>query len=244
MSQSLDRGLVVLRHLAQNRLSLTEISEILGVHKSTALRLLRVLEDNDMVRHNAAHVYRLGPAIFAMGANYLGGLDIRAMASSHLRKLADETRLTVHLGAFDGSDVIYVDKFESAGTVRMYSSIGGTAPLHCTSVAKAILAHLPKQQLEGLLKDVEFTKHTDSTITTMDGLLTELDLTRERGYSVDNREHEDFVHCVGVPILPTSQDVRFSLSLTAPVFTTSWEELTAHIPLLKQTAESIAQELS
>ena len=244
MSQSLDRGLIVLRQLAEKRLSLTEISELLGVHKSTALRLLRVLEDNGMVRHNAEHVYRLGPTIFAMGANYLGGLDIRAIASSHLRKLAEETRLTVHLGAFDGSEVIYVDKFESAGTVRMYSSIGASAPLHCTSVAKAILAYLPAQQLDGLLKDVEFTKHTDSTITTMDGLLRELQLTRERGYSVDNREHEDFVHCVGVPVLANSQDVRFSLSLTAPVFTTSWEELTAHISTLKETAAAIAAELS
>jgi len=244
VSQSLDRGLVVLRHLAQQRLSLTEISELLGVHKSTALRLLRVLEDNGMVRHNSEHVYRPGPTIFAMGANYLGSLDIRAIASSHLRKLAEETRLTVHLGAFDGSEVIYVDKFESVGTVRMYSSIGGIAPLHCTSVAKAILAHLPRQQLEGLLKDVEFTKHTDSTLTTTDALLSDLELTKQRGYSVDNREHEDFVHCVGVPIAPKSQDVRFSLSLTAPVFTTSWEELTAHIPRLQETAAAIAKELT
>lgn len=244
MSQSLDRGLTVLRRLSEKRLSLTEISELLEVHKSTALRLLRVLEGNGMVRHNTDHVYRLGPAIFAMGANYLGGLDIRAIASSHLRKLADDTRLTVHLGAFDGSEVIYVDKYESAGTVRMYSSIGGSAPLHCTSVAKAILAHLPKQQLDGLLKDETFTKHTDSTITTLDGLLRELELTRERGYSVDNREHEDFVHCVGLPILPEGQELRFSLSLTAPVFTTSWEELTAHIPRLQEAAASIAAELS
>ncbi len=244
MSQSLDRGLIVLRRLAEKRLSLTEISELLGVHKSTALRLLRVLEDNGMVRHSADHVYRLGPTIFAMGANYLGGLDIRAIASSHLRKLADETRLTVHLGVFDGSEVIYVDKFESTGTVRMYSSIGASAPLHCTSVAKAILAHLPRQQLDGLLKDVEFTKHTESTLTSATALVQELELTKERGYSVDNREHEDFVHCVGVPIAPESQDVRFSLSLTAPVFTTSWEELTAHIPRLKETAAAIAAELT
>ncbi len=244
MSQSLDRGLVILRRLAEQRLSLTEISELLDVHKSTALRLLRVLEDNGMVRHNSEHVYRLGPEIFSMGANYLGGLDIRAIASKHLRKLAEETRLTVHLGAFDGSEVIYVDKFESTGTVRMYSSIGASAPLHCTSVAKAILAHLPRPQLDGLLHDIEFTKHTDSTITTMEDLLRELELTRERGYSVDNREHEDFVHCVGVPLSPESQDVRFSLSLTAPVFTTSWEELTAHIPRLQETAAAITADLS
>ncbi len=244
MSQSLDRGLVVLGHLAEKRMSLTEVSEILAVHKSTALRLLRVLEDNDMVRHNAEHIYRLGPAIFSMGANYLGGLDIRSIASTHLRKLAEETRLTVHLGAFDGSEVIYIDKSESAGTVRMYSSIGGSAPLHCTSVAKAILAHQPKKVLDGLLKDVEFTKHTESTITNAVDLMRELELTRERGYSVDNREHEDFVHCVGVPIRTSSHEVRFSLSLTAPVFTTSWEELTSYIPRLQEVAREIATELS
>lgn len=244
MSQSLDRGLVVLGYLAAKRMSLTEISEVLEVHKSTAIRLLRVLEEKGMVRHNTAHVYRLGPAIFAMGANYLGGLDIRAIASTHLRKIAEETRLTVHLGAFDGTEIIYIDKAETAGTVRMYSSIGRSAPLHCTSVAKAILAHQPKELLDGLLKDNEFTKHTESTITNVTDLMKELELTGKRGYSVDYREHEDFVHCVGVPIRPANQEVRFSLSLTAPVFTTSWEELTSHIPRLQEIAQVIATELS
>jgi DNA-binding IclR family transcriptional regulator len=126
----------------------------------------------------------------------------------------------------------------------MYSSIGGSAPLHCTSVAKAILAHQPKKVLDGLLKDVEFTKHTESTITNAVDLMRELELTRERGYSVDNREHEDFVHCVGVPIRTSSHEVRFSLSLTAPVFTTSWEELTSYIPRLQEVAREIATELS
>lgn len=244
MSQSLDRGLMVLCHLAEKRLSLTEVSKILAVHKSTALRLLRVLEDKDMVRHNAMHIYRLGPAIFAMGANYLGALDIRSIASAHLRKLAEETRLTVHLGAFDGSEVIYIDKAESAGAVRMYSSIGRSAPLHCTSVAKAILAHLPKNMLDGLLTDVKFTKYTESTIGNAMDLMQELELTRERGYSVDDREHEDFVHCVGVPIQAADHEVRFSLSLTAPVFTTSWDDLTSYIPRLKEIAREIATELS
>ena len=244
LSQSLDRGLMVLHQLAEKRLSLTEISIMLGVHKSTALRLLRVLSDQGMVRHDESHIYRLGPAIFSMGAAYLGALDIRAIASSHLRKLAEATELTVHLGAFDGSEVVYVDKFETSGTMRMYSAIGSAAPLHCTAVAKAVLAFLPSPQVDGLVRDIELTRYTDATITSFDGLMRELALTRQRGYAVDNREHEDFVHCVGVPIEPANQTVRFSLSVTAPVFTTDWDALKQKVPLLQKTAKAIARELT
>lgn len=244
MSQSLQRGMQILKLLAENRMSLSEVAAHLDVHKSTALRLLRSLEEFGMVRHNEVHEYRLGPSVFALGAQSLGSLDIRSIAASHLRKLANETKLTVHLGAFDGSEVIYIDKYETPGTVRMYSRIGAPAPLHCTGIAKAILAELPEQRLEMLLHDMHLTRHTDATITTVDKFLEELAESRERGFAVDNREHEDFVHCIAVPIRAAAQEVRFSISLTAPVFTIDWEQLLQLVPRLTSAAQDLAEELA
>lgn len=244
MSQSLERGIDILELLATRRMHLGEIAESLSVHKSTALRLLRVLEEHRLVRHNNSHEYRLGPGLFSIASESLGSLDIRGVVSPTLRRLSEETKLTVHLAALDGSEVIYLDKYESPGTVRMYSKIGAHAPLHCTGVAKAILAYLPEDRQEQLISSITFTKYTDQTITGPAVFRKQLKEIKNRGYSIDNREHEDFVHCVAVPIVSFPQEVKYSISLTAPVFTTEWEELKAHIPLLQSAARSIADELA
>ncbi|MDR5699552.1 IclR family transcriptional regulator [Agromyces aerolatus] len=244
MSQTVDRALQILEFLGEGERDLAEVADLLEVHKSTALRLLQTLEARNFVRHNAAHRYRLGVRMFSLSTLALGSLDIRSIAAPHLRRLADQTQQTIHLGAYDGSDVFYIDKFETQKTVRMYSRIGVPAPLYCTGVAKAIVAEQPIQDRIRIAEGIDYVRHTERTITTPQGFLDELNRVRQRGYAIDDREHEDYIHCIAVALRPDSAPVTHGISLSAPTITINRAELLELVPMLQDVATKISAEIA
>lgn len=244
MSQTVERALLILKSLSEEQLSLVQVADILGVHKSTALRLLQTLEAHNFVRHDAQHRYRLGTQLFRIAAYALGSLDVRAAAAPHLRRLAERSGQTVHLGAFDGLEVFYIDKYEAQTSVRMYSRVGAPAPLYCTGVAKAILSALPEKEVRSLIEDIEFVGHTDRTIRDPEELIRELARSAERGYAVDNREHEDYIHCIGVPLSLVDGRPTHGISLSATTISMTWDDLLTYVPLLQETAAVIRAEVS
>ncbi|TLM72239.1 IclR family transcriptional regulator [Pseudarthrobacter sp. NamB4] len=244
MSQTVDRALQILPFLGEGEKDLAETAEMLGVHKSTALRLLQTLEAQGYVRHNDTHRYRLGPQLFKLAAVALGSLDIRPIAAPYIRMLGEKTQQTIHLAAFDEGEVFYIDKYEAQTAVRMYSRIGATAPLYCTGVAKAIMAHRPMNEQIELAHRIEYVRHTERTIVTAEAFLAELEQIRQRGYAIDDREHEDFIHCVAVPIITGSGAVSHAVSVSAPVITLPHDQLLGLEPLLQETAAAIGREFT
>src|SRR2546427_414731 len=144
MSQSLDRALTLMDALAEGPQTLDQLAERVGVHKSTVLRLLRTLEAPRFVQRDGIRFYRLGTALFDLAHRALEDRDVRRLVEPALRELNAATGHTVHLASYEGGEVIYIDKYESRHNVRMYSRIGKRAPLHCTAVAKALVAALPE----------------------------------------------------------------------------------------------------
>lgn len=252
MSQTVNRALQILNFVGDGSTNitgdgnkgLTEIAEVLGVHKSTALRLLQALESQGYVRHDREHRYRLGSQLFKLASVALGNLDIRAIAAPHIRRLAEHTQQTIHLAAFDEGEVFYIDKYETQKTVRMYSRIGATAPLYCTGVAKAIVAQLPMAERVELAHSIEYIRHTEQTIVDAPGFLRELDLVRQRGYAMDDREHEDYIHCIAAPIHVRNERVTHGISLSAPTITLSRGQLLELVPLIQETASAISDEIT
>src|SRR5439155_4559091 len=122
--------------------------------------------------------------------------DIRAVAHPHLAELNNKTGHTLHLAAFEGNDVVYIDKFESHHPVRMYSRIGLTASLHSAAVAKVLLADMPRSRQEQIAEGLDYVKLTENTLTSPKALLDELELVRKQGWAHDKAEHEEFVHCI------------------------------------------------
>lgn len=244
MSQTVDRALRILEFLSEGERSLADVAEMLDVHKSTALRLLQTLESHGYARHDASHRYRLGSRLFKLAATALGSRDIRMIAAPHIRHLGEQTQQTIHLAAFEDREVFYIDKYETQKTVRMYSRVGATAPLYCTAVAKAIVAQLPAKERADIARSIHFVRHTERTITTLEHYLRELTRTKERGYAVDDREHEDYIHCVGVPLQTGTGRVTHSISLSATTMTLSRERLLELVPLVQDTAAAINNEIN
>lgn len=242
MSQSLDRALTVLSGLAEGPRTLDQLADRIGVHKSTVLRLLRTLEAHRFVQREGVRYYRLGTALFDLAQRALEDRDVRRLAEPALRELNARTGHTVHLASYEAGEVVYIDKYESRHHVRMYSRIGKRAPLHCTAVAKVLLAALPQPELDNLVSTMDFPVRTANTITGAREFLDELARVAERGYAVDNAEHEDFINCVAAPIRGTRGEVLAAMSLSVSTMVLGLDGLLGLVPdLLAAAAKASAE---
>ncbi len=189
--QVIDRVLHVLEILAnvESALTLVELSKQLGLPKSTVLRLLMVLEGHRFVEKDAQNgVYRLGLRLFELGSKALAQFSLSDRAKPYLERLVFTTGETAFVCVLDDGEVLSLARVESPRTVRIPSTVGWRAPVHCTAVGKALLAFLPEPDLKALVKKRKLHAYTPNTITSLPRLRSELQLVCERGYAVDHEE--------------------------------------------------------
>lgn len=243
MSQSLERALTILKLVGDGPKTVTQLGQHLDVHATTALRLVRTLKDNRFLEPVGDGTYRLGSTLIDLGQRALDENDLHTVGHSHLVRLNEITNESVHSAALDGSVITYVDKVESRHHVRIESYVGREVLKHCTGVGKAILSFLPEEELERHLASMDFEYFTPTTITDPKAFRRELRLTRERGYAVDDEEHEPDVCCVAVPIFSASGRVKHSLSVSAPSSRMTLIQLLEFLPDIRSTGEEISEAL-
>ena len=218
--QALDRAFAVLDLLGESEaaLGLAQVAASLQLHKSTAHRFLMVLERHRMVERTANGKFRLGLRLFDFGNRAIEQYDLRDRAQPHLRRLVSETEETAHLALLEAARVIYIDKIEPTRSVRMITRIGASNPVHCTSVGKAIMAFLPPERANEIVRRIRFERLTTRTIASPDALRTELEKTRRRGYAVDDEELEEGLRCIAVPVLDAQRLPVAAVSVSGPSF--------------------------
>ncbi|WP_067449981.1 IclR family transcriptional regulator [Actinomadura macra] len=240
MSQSLGRALAILGELGEAPRTLDELAAKVGVHKTTVLRLLRTMEDERFVRRDGDHRFHLGSRLFALAGAALEQRGVRDVAAPHLARLNDATGQTVHLGVYEGGDVIYLDKYDSRHAIRMYSRVGLRMPLHATAIAKVLLADLPEPRRRRAAEEIEYTPFTEHTITGPRELLDELSRVARQGYAMDDAEHETFIRCVAAPVRDATGRVVAAVSISVPEVVLSRDEVLALLPDLRTTTRAIS----
>lgn len=212
----LEKGLNIVEDLAQSAQGMTavELANSIGIHKTSVYRYLNTLLNAGYIQSNGDGHYHLGNKILELGSQLLRRMPLRETAHPFLVKLSAETEKTVHLCVLDGQDVIYIDKVESQQTLPIMSRIGSRAPAYCTGVGKALLSGLPTDQIVSLLQGITLEKRTATTITDPMQLLEEIKLTAERGYAIDNGEHEEGIKCFAALIRGYGGGVVGAISLT------------------------------
>lgn len=216
IAQTLDRGLAVLDLLATvgGGLTAAEVAAGLGVHRTIAYRLLTTLERRTLVQRAADGAYRLGGGLLRLSAAV--GDELRTIAVPHLRALNAETDETVHLAVRTGTEILFVESFESSRPLRVVSRVGRTMPAHATSIGKAMLAGLTDLEVRALYPRGRLEGVGPSTIRTVPDLLKDLGAVRHRGYARSDEESEQGVGSVGVAILDSRAEPRAALSIAAP----------------------------
>jgi len=240
--QVLDRAAGILEALAEQESdrSLLELSERLGLHKSTVHRLLMVLERHRLVEKSASSGrYGLGLRLFELGQKAIGRLGLADRARPHLERLAAAVGETAHLCVLDDAGVLYLAKVEPSRTVRVPSTVGRRNPAHCTAVGKTLLAALASEEVDRILSTAGLPAFTPNTIVSAAALKRELDTVRARGYAVDDEEIEEGLLCIGAPVRDSSHVVA-SISIAGPKFRVPPRK----VPTLAARVVAAADELS
>ena len=240
MSQTVVRAIDILRFISATGRTLSEVATHLGVHKSTALRLLQTLGKEGFSRQLPNGAYVTGFGVIALGQRAIDQIDTRAIAHPYLARLSQESGHTVHLAQLIGNEVIYVDKIDGP-TMMMGSRIGIRAETHSAAVAKVVLAFTDKATREQVIAMATFHRHTSTTIVTAEALQRELAQVRVRGWAEDDGEKEDYISCVALPIYDARGSVSLGLSVTALKAVAPIEALRERIPEFRQSALTISR---
>ncbi|QBY01583.1 IclR family transcriptional regulator [Rhodophyticola sp. CCM32] len=211
--------------------------------KATLYRFLQTLTNQRMLTYEPERqTYALGIRLVRLAHAAWQTSSLAPIARPHLDRLSKAIGETVHLAQLDAAQVLYVDKRNAHEPIPMYSQAGKVGPAYCTGVGKAMIAFLPQADLAPILAQQSYHQFTHNTLGSEAALCTELARIRSRGYAFDREEHEPGIICVAVPILTENGRIMGALSVTSSTERTSLDALERHVPVIKRTAKSIAEE--
>lgn len=197
-------------------LGITELAVKSGLLKSTVYNILSTYEECGIVKKNPnTNKYQLGIRVLELSNQFYRNNDVRQIMRPYMESIANQEEECVYLAVLHDTEVIYVDAaFPSAATGGR-NMTGVTAAAYCTGIGKAILAYQTESAVEQVIVK-GFYPFTQNTITKGEDLKKELEIIRQRGYSVDNMEHEYGVKCVAVPIKNKEGKVIAAYSISGP----------------------------
>ncbi|MEO7970524.1 MAG: IclR family transcriptional regulator [bacterium] len=234
---SVDRALTILELLAgkTHGLSTSDLSRRVRIPKSSTSYLLRTLVSRGYVRRDVeTGFHTLGIKLLSLGGQAMQGLELRDIAMPHLRHIVERTQLDTHLAILDHGDAVYIERIESPGFIKMATWIGRRMVPHVTGVGKALICCHDRAAVEAIVAIHPLKAITPQTITTMSRLMAELEKTRQRGYAIDDEEHEARVRCVAAPIFAASGEVVAAIGVSGTAGQLS-DEVVAKIGHLVRT---------
>jgi DNA-binding IclR family transcriptional regulator len=199
------------------QLRLIEISQRLGLHKSTAHRLLSLLKKKGLVVVDpSTQLYSLGPALVELAWIVLRQQDLRSICRPAMERLRQLTNETVSLHIRMGDKRVCIEELQSDQEIKYSQTFGFTAPLYVGAPGKALLAFLPEEELARVFVALPFTPLTPSTITDPAGFRDELVETRLRGYAVSVGERSPWAAAVAAPIRDRSAQTVAAIGVLGP----------------------------
>jgi IclR family KDG regulon transcriptional repressor len=244
--QSVERAIAILKSFSLDRpeRGVSELGRELGLHKSTVSRLMRTLEHGGLLsRSPETERYRLGVDLIGLAAQVVSYMDVREVALPFLQELAEVCQDTVNLSAFDAGQVVNLVQFVShARRIKNVGRVGRRMPPHCTAAGKVLLAYLPQDELDQVLRG-RLERFTPLTITDPDELRQELARVREQKYATVREELEEGLNVVAVPVHDHTGQVVASISVAGPAYRVTpalFPELAAR---LLDTAYKISKQL-
>lgn len=242
--QSLERGLELLILLSHydSAVSLEQISKRIKFSKPTCFRLLQTMKRMNFVQQDPeTKHYRIGPRNIAIGMAALNGQNVRSVALPYMRRIRSQTGETVNLTILDGNEIVFVERIEGKYIVNANLCVGSRLPVHCSSMGKAILAHLPDKKLSSVLETLDFRRFTENTIASRESFIQELATIREKGTSINNEELEKGLFAVAAPILDYSGEAVAALNVSFPLARHRIQDaLDDFVPIIKETCMEIS----
>lgn len=236
---AIDKVLTVLDALADHS-GISALSSATGLPKSTVHRILRSLVDNQFAVDLGDGQYAGGPRILALAGKMMSNVAPARRVDPILRRLREDTGLTVHLGMVAGEVAVYAAKLEGSRPYQMPSRVGMSIQLHTTAIGKAVLAAMPDTEIVAWVRKSVLAARTPNTITDPEKLLAQLSLIRARGFAVDNEENETGIWCVAAPVFDHSGRVAGAVSVSTLVLELGHPSVDDLSPRVREAAREIS----
>lgn len=247
--QSINRALKIVDIISKSGeagLSLTSISSKAALPISTAYRIVENLVSWQYVQEDESGIYKLGLELITLGSIAGSSLDLKNTAHQYLAELGDLTMETIYLAVLDedNANVMYIDKIDSKGNIKLAAGIGSRNPIHSTANGKILTSGLSNERIKELLSISGMPAKTDSTITDIDIFLDEINKTRAHGYAIDDIENEPGVRCIAAPVLDYKNKIIGSISLSGISSSVTHEIIEQKYKyLVRETAQKISKKL-
>ncbi len=211
--------------------------------KSTVHRLAATLAAEGLLEQDReTEKYRLGIALFRLGALVRRRMDISSQGRPYLYELREKTNETVHLAILDGTEIMYVYNLESTQAIRMRSDLGVRKPAYCTAEGQAILAFQPQAVVDAVIAQ-GLSPRTPQTITDPAKLIKALAVVRQRGCAIEDEESEIGMRGISAPIRNDAGEVVAAVGLAGPVTRLSKKAITTFVPHVIETADLVSRRL-
>jgi len=223
----------------KERKSIDEISQALDLPKSTAYRLVRILQESGLLEKAGSAHYQLGVTFLKLSRVALNSnRDIRLMALPGMKRVAEAVAESVSLMRLMNRQVVCIESIEGQHALRVSIEQGRTQLLHAGASSRVLLAHLPESEWPDYL-EFPLRRFTETTITDFDALRANLRQVRRDGYTVSNGEIDIGARAVAVPLFNSRDEVVAALSIEAPAMRMPDETARRYIELLQQEAARI-----
>lgn len=196
------RALELIEQVASSRepVRLSELARRLGLPKSSAHALARTLDEEGFLERDRRGAYTLGPRLLSLLGRLPDRLQLPRVARPVLQELVEDLGETALVGVRRNTDVVYIEQVETPQFMRYVAPLGEPRPLHCTSIGKVLLAGLPGDEADVLLRSAPLQAFTVYTKVEISSIVAELEAIRRQGFSMNREESVSGVTGVAVPI--------------------------------------------
>jgi len=244
--KSVDKAIAVLNCFSfeSQILGVGEISQITGYTKSTVSRLLSTFERHGCVeRAGSPGKYRLGYRVYLWGVISGRQNNLIAIAKPVMEQLGDKCGEEVALYVVEGQRRLCVERVASVHEIAKVAPIGTYYPLHAGASGRALLAYLPADKRQEIMRKVPLEKYTSLTITDIGKLEKDLSTIRAQGYAISRGEREPDAFSVTAPVLDASGSAVASLSISGPNFRFTNQKMKRYITWVLAASEEISKKL-
>ena len=224
-------------------LGISALSKRLGVSKSTVHRLATTLKAEGLLEQNPeTEHYRLGIALFTLGALVRRRMDISSEAKPLLLELRRLTNENVHLAILDNGQAVYIHDLVSTQAVRLRPHLGLSKPACCSAEGLAILAFKDDATIDQVLAG-DLPQRTPRTIADPVQIRQRLRRIAAQGYAIEDEESEIGMRCLAAPVRSADGDVVAAVGVAGPSQRLSRTAIASFAPRVISTADMISQRL-
>jgi DNA-binding IclR family transcriptional regulator len=200
---NLERALDIIEVLSRNPKGMTQkdMIDTLKISKNSIYRITMTLIAYGIIaRDDVTRKFYLTRKLMVLGSTAMGDHNLVDKAIDIMHELRDAVDASVYLGVLEGAEGVILEQAVGGHPFKYSVDLGSRFPLHCSAPGKAMLAFLPVEKSEAILKELKLTKYNERTIHTREGLRAEFEKIRKLGYAVDLAEEFDGCHCVAAVI--------------------------------------------